>query len=122
LVVHAGWRGVAAGVIRAAVAAFSQPSGVLAAVGPAIGPDHYPVGKDVAAAVGAASTRGAVAEGNGDRALLDLPGTIHRLLVEAGVTRVESAALCTACHSDRFFSHRRDSSTGRQALIGARLS
>jgi purine-nucleoside/S-methyl-5'-thioadenosine phosphorylase / adenosine deaminase len=122
VVVHAGWRGVAGGAIRTAVDSFPDASGIIAAVGPAIGPDHYPVGRDVVAAVAAASPGGAVVQGNGDRPLLDLPGTIHRMLVDSGVTRVESAALCTACHPERFFSYRRDRATGRQALIGARLS
>ena len=50
--------------------------------------------------------------------MLDLPEVAHRKLAEAGVTRVESAGLCTSCEGELFFSHRRDHGrTGRQAGI-----
>jgi copper oxidase (laccase) domain-containing protein len=48
--------------------------------------------------------------------MLDLPGVARRLLLEAGVERVESCGLCTSCEAGLFFSHRRDAGkTGRQA-------
>jgi YfiH family protein len=120
-VAHAGWRGVAAGVLVRAVASFPEPGRVLVAVGPAIGPDHYEVGEDVVAAVGSASGGGAITTG-GSRPHLDLPGTVAQILSELGVRHIERSEECTACLPDRFFSYRRDGPTGRQALIAARLS
>jgi copper oxidase (laccase) domain-containing protein len=58
----------------------------------------------------------------GERAHLDLPGTVVRRLGEIGVGAVDVAAVCTACETGRFFSHRRDGVTGRQALIASRLT
>ena len=120
-VVHAGWRGVAAGMIPAALAEFADPDRVEAVVGPGVGPDHYEVGEDVAALVAAGSGGGAVTGREGRRLLLDLPGTVGRTLETLGVGRVDRADQCTACQADRFFSYRRDGRTGRQGLIAARL-
>ena len=121
-VVHAGWREIAAGVVSTAIGAFPDPTSVRAAIGPAIGPDHYEVGQDVALAVSAASAGGAVVARRGNRIFLDLPGTVARILKERGVRRIEDAGLCTACETRRFFSHRRDGVTGRQALLALRLA
>lgn len=117
VVVHAGWRGVAAGILPRAVGEFERTSEVLAVIGPAIGPCHYEVGEEVARAVSAGSGGGALSERRGDRQYLDLPGTAARSLRNAGVRHIEVSELCTACLPDRFFSYRRDGSTGRQALI-----
>ncbi len=120
-VVHAGWRGMAAGIVSAGVGLFEDPAQVEAAIGPSIRPCHYEVGEDVALAVSAASDAGAVTERRGGRLFLDLPGTALTTLRAAGLRRVEDTGLCTACESDRFFSHRREGPTGRQAAIGMRL-
>jgi polyphenol oxidase len=117
VVVHAGWRGVAAGILSRAVAEFETTSGVVAAIGPAIGPCHYEVGEDVARAVAAGAEGGAISERREGRRYLDLPRTAARTLRAAGIRRVEVSELCTACLPDRFFSHRRDGETGRQALV-----
>lgn len=119
-VVHAGWRGTAAGIVGAALARFPDPSRILAAVGPSIGLDHYEVSEEVARSISAVTSNGAVVE-RAAGARLDLPGTIARILEEHGVGNVERAAECTACEERRFFSFRRDGETGRQALIAARL-
>jgi YfiH family protein len=119
-VVHAGWRGVARGILGSAVDRFPDPSKLLAAVGPAIGPDHYPVGEDVAEAVSAASPRGAVTSRSDSRILLDLPATVTRILGDAGIRAIDTAEACTACEPERFFSHRRDGVTGRQAVVAMR--
>jgi len=121
-VVHAGWRGVAAGVLRSALRPFPRPAEVRAVIGPAVGPDHYEVGEDVALAVSAATERGAVTSRVGASLRLDLPATVARILRESGVTRLERSEECTACLPRRFFSHRRDGAgTGRQALVGVRV-
>ncbi|HET7120394.1 MAG TPA: polyphenol oxidase family protein [Solirubrobacterales bacterium] len=105
--VHAGWRGLAGGIVGAAAEAIGATA---AAVGPGIGPCCYEVGEEV---LGAFAGLG-VAKGQ----MLDLPEAARRLLAEAGVERVEAAGLCTSCEEELFFSHRRDRGrTGRQAGI-----
>lgn len=121
MVVHAGWRGIAAGIIGRAVAAFDDPRSVKAAVGPGIGVDHYEVAENVAAAVTAGAETDAVVRTNGGRVHLDLGATVERSLRGRGVRHIETAEVCTACEEERFFSYRRDSVTGRQALIAMRL-
>jgi hypothetical protein len=122
-VVHAGWRGLAAGVIRAAVARFGAADDILAAIGPAIGPCHYEVGEDVALDVAAGSEAGARTVHRDGSLRLDLVGTARDVLRAAGVRRIESVGLCTACERRRFFSHRRDGgTTGRQAAVAMRLA
>ena len=109
-VVHAGWRGLATGVVEAAAAAL--PAGKKAAViGPAIGPCCYEVGPDVAAQF----DEDLVRDG-----LLDLWAAAERALGRSGVTSVERLDLCTRCHHDRFFSHRASRGAhGAQGVIGA---
>jgi purine-nucleoside/S-methyl-5'-thioadenosine phosphorylase / adenosine deaminase len=101
---------------------FSDPARVLAAVGPAVGVDHYEVGDEVVGAVDTATRGSVVVRRGGPRPHLDLPGTIVRTLEARGVASVEWSEDCTACQPDRFFSHRRDGPTGRQGLIAAKLS
>jgi YfiH family protein len=120
-VVHAGWRGIASGIVPAAVLRVGEPHGVRAAIGPCIGVDHYEVGGDVAGAVSVAAGAGATTRRSGGRRYLDLAATVSAILQELGVRDIEHAGECTACEPDRFYSHRRDGRTGRQALIVARL-
>jgi polyphenol oxidase len=100
-VVHAGRIGLLAGVLEAAAAALGGP--LAAAIGPAIGPCCYEVGAEVAHPYrdrfGAGIMRGAN---------LDLPSAAERVLRGVGCRSVERVDLCTACHPDLFFSHRRD--------------
>jgi polyphenol oxidase len=121
VVVHAGWRSLAAGILGRAVEAFDQPTGVVAAIGPAIGPCHYEVGEEVALAVAAGSPAGVVTERRGGRLFLDLPGTAARALRAAGVRSIDLGGICTADDPRRFYSHRREGTTGRQALIAMRV-
>jgi YfiH family protein len=107
--VHAGWRGLAGGIVGSAAKAVAATS---AAIGPGIGPCCYEVGEEVLEAF--ADLGDGVAEGR----MLDLPEVARRELARAGVERVESAGLCTSCEPGLFFSHRRDHGrTGRQAGI-----
>jgi YfiH family protein len=120
-VVHAGWRGVAAGILTGALRHFPDPSRVAAVIGPAVGPDHYAVGDAVATAIQDIGGPAAVVLRDSDGAIaVDLPGTVERLLEAAGVTVTDRAAECTACQPGRFFSYRRDGVTGRHALIAVR--
>jgi YfiH family protein len=107
--VHAGWRGLAGGILGEAATAVQASA---AAIGPGIGPCCYEVGDEVLSAF--AGLGEGVAEGR----MLDLPEVARRLLAEAGVERVEAAGLCVSCEKELFFSHRRDQGrTGRQAGI-----
>lgn len=104
--VHAGWRGLAGGILAKGVAAVNATS---AAIGPGIGPCCYEVGPEVLEAFSG------LGEGVATGRMLDLPEAARRLLARAGVERVESAGLCTNCEEELFFSHRRDDGrTGRQ--------
>lgn len=106
-VVHAGWRGLAGGIVGAAAAAVGATS---AAIGPGIGPCCYEVGEEVLEAFAE------LGEGVVAGRMLDLPEAARRLLAAAGIARVDSAGLCTSCEEELFFSHRRDHGrTGRQA-------
>jgi YfiH family protein len=107
--VHAGWRGLAGGIVVAAAEAVEATS---AAIGPGIGPCCYEVGDEV---LGAFADLG---EGIAQGRMLDLPEVARRQLARAGVENVQSAGLCTSCEDELFFSHRRDHGrTGRQAGI-----
>jgi polyphenol oxidase len=110
--VHAGWRGLAAGVVENGVAAVRELAGdapVAAAIGPGIGPCCYEVGDEVHAALG---TSGRSA---------DLKAVAAARLRAAGVAHVHDVGLCTACAPGQFFSHRRDHGiTGRQAGVAWR--
>ena len=102
-VVHAGWRGLLAGVIENAVASLGAGT-VASAIGPAIGPCCYDVQEDVA---GPFRRRfGGAIVNRGGR--LDLWRAAEQTLRDAGVAEVERVDLCTACHPELFFSHRRD--------------
>lgn len=122
---HAGWRGTAAGataaVVRAMSDAFgSRPEDLAAAIGPAIGPCCYEVGADVVEAFALWSWRDAVFRpSSGARWFLDL-WEASRLQLEAEGVRprgIAEAGLCTACHPELFFSHRRSGRTGRMAAL-----
>ena len=101
-VVHVGWRGLLGGAVESAVAALGDGE-LAAAIGPAIGPCCYEVRDDVAGPFRARFGSEIVSDGR-----LDLWRASEVALREAGVTHVERVDLCTACHPDLFFSHRRD--------------
>jgi len=120
--VHAGWRGAARGVVPAAVAAFaryagSKPRDLWAGIGPAIGPCCYQVGPEVAQAVAGACPEGAeVVQRRDDGLYLDLPGAVRAQLAAAGVGQIAMSGLCTACHTEEWFSHRAE--RGRTGRFG----
>jgi polyphenol oxidase len=109
---HCGWRPLAGGILEKAVATFDgTPS---AAVGPGIGGCCYEVGPEVLEAFGDLER---VADGR----MLDLRAVITQKLEAAGVRDVQQLDLCTCCHPDLLFSHRRDDGvTGRQAGLAVR--
>jgi YfiH family protein len=101
-VVHVGWRGLLANMIESAVSSLGGTA-LAAAIGPAIGPCCFEVRDDVADPFRARFGGEIVSGGR-----LDLWRAAEEALREAGVARVERVDLCTACHPDLFFSHRRD--------------
>ena len=117
---HAGWRGLAAGVLEATVAAMAVPGDrLLAWLGPAIGPAAFEVGADVVSAftaddAGAASAFVAKADG---KWLCDLGALAHRRLRGMGVERVFGGRQCTFADAQRFYSYRREGVTGRMASL-----
>jgi len=107
---HAGWRGLAGGILAAGVKAVGATS---AAIGPGIGLCCYEVGEEVL------ESFSDLGEGVAEGRMLDLAEVARRQLAQAGVERVESAGLCTSCEAELFFSHRRDEGrTGRQGGVG----
>ena len=109
-VLHAGWRGLAEGVVEAGVRAF-RGAPTAAVVGPSVGPCCYEVGPEVSARFDADLTVDGI---------LDLWAAAERALRRAGVVEVERVDLCTRCNPDLFFSHRRSGpARGAQGVIGA---
>jgi polyphenol oxidase len=117
---HAGWRGLAGGVIEATVKGVQvAPERLMAWMGPAIGPRHFEVGAEVREALlardpGADSAFAANARG---RFMADLSALARRRLAALGVSRVYGGGQCTYADDNRYFSHRRDGVTGRQATL-----
>lgn len=116
---HAGWRGLAAGVLEETLRAMAQPAGRLIAwLGPAIGPTAFQVGAEVRASFLAQAPDDATAfTADGERWRADLYALARARLARAGLARVYGGDLCTASDPQRFFSHRRDGVTGRQAAL-----
>ena len=116
--VHVGWRGLAAGVIEATVQELRSlgSNAVRAIVGPCISSQHYefsPVDLDRVASRGGPSVRARTASGE---PALDLRAGVHSALARAGVSASTDVDICTYSSPDHF-SHRRDGTTGRQALL-----
>jgi YfiH family protein len=117
-IAHAGWRGLAAGVLEATLDAMrAPPARVLAWLGPAIGPRAYEVGDDVRAAflAGSASAASAFAPARPGRWMLDLFAVARQRLGAKGVRRVFGGDVCTHSDASRFFSYRRDRAVERMA-------
>jgi YfiH family protein len=111
-VLHAGWKGLLAGIAASGVEALGGGS-LAAAIGPGIGPCCYEVGEEVAAPFSELFGDDVLREGR-----LDLWTSAERALRAAGVARVDRFDRCTACEPETFFSHRRDRGiTGRQGVI-----
>jgi hypothetical protein len=123
--VHAGWRGCLSGVVANTMDELRQsygtdPTELIACLGPAIGPCCYQVGPDVIAEIEQALPEHdglVLALANGS-VHFDLPGAVRRQLRQAGVQEIEDGKLCTCCHTGEFFSHRAEGSrTGRFAAV-----
>lgn len=121
---HAGWRGTVSGAavstLEAMCSAFgTRPQDVQAAIGPSIGPERYQVGEEVVEAVRQAlgQTEGLIRRGEDGSAYFNLWAANRLALERAGVIQIEVAGICTASHTDEFFSHRAEA--GRTGRFGA---
>jgi len=133
---HAGWRGLAGGVLEATVEAMRAEAGaaggeIIAWLGPAIGPQEFEVGHDVLDAFmagaakagegadGEAAVRAAFVArpGQPGKYLADIYALARLALKRVGVTDVSGGDLCTVTDASRFYSYRRDKVTGRQATL-----
>jgi YfiH family protein len=117
---HAGWRGLAAGVIENTVRALDRsPCTLLAYLGPAIGPSAFEVGdevRDAFVAVDKAAARAFRPHAPG-KWLADLFLLARQRLAKAGLLNVYGGGQCTYSDPARFFSHRRDKTSGRMAAL-----
>ena len=117
---HAGWRGLAGGVIETTIAGMRvTPGRLLAWLGPAIGPQAFEVGDDVRTIFvmqNAAAASAFVALKPG-KWLCNLYLLARQRLAAAGVTRIYGGNFCTFNDADRFYSYRRDRQTGRMATL-----
>ena len=124
-VVHAGWRGLAAGIIEQTVAAMQTGcESLMAWLGPAIGPEHFEVGEDVRTAFveGDRQTTKAFkpissSTQSEPKWLADIFQLAQHRLAHAGVTRIYGGGVCTYSDPARFFSYRRDGETGRMVAL-----
>ncbi len=119
-VAHAGWRGLAAGVIESTVAAMGEPGERLMAwLGPAIGPRAFEVGGEVRDAFLAHDARAAdgFVAAPGGKWLCDIYLLARQRLAAQGIRRITGADFCTVNDGERFFSYRRDGITGRMASL-----
>ncbi|MBB5496197.1 peptidoglycan editing factor PgeF [Paraburkholderia sp. MM5384-R2] len=128
---HAGWRGLAAGIVEQTAARVAALAGVRASelhayLGPSIGPTAFEVGADVRDAfmTGADDAqRDATAQAfvahpaNAGKYLADLPALARLRLQRLGLTRISGGDLCTVTLRERFYSYRRDRETGRMAAL-----
>ncbi len=118
---HAGWRGLQGGVIEATVRAMGVPAaGLVAWLGPAIGPDAFEVGDEERAAFVADDPAAAAAfrpAGPAGKWLADLYLLARQRLAALGVASVHGGDACTVTDAARFFSYRRDGRTGRMASL-----
>lgn len=119
---HAGWRGLAGGVLEATLAAICEaascePRDVRTWLGACIGPTAFEVGADVLAAFDAAPDTARFKAHAPGKWLADLPALARDRLQRAGVTEIAGGRGCTVSDASRFFSFRRDRVTGRMAAL-----
>lgn len=118
---HAGWRGLASGVLANTIARMpAKPADLMAWIGPGIGPTAFEVGDDVLQAFCANAPERKSAfkpRPTAGKWLCDLPALARDALHRAGVAQVYGGKLCTYTDAERFYSHRRNPVTGRMAAL-----
>jgi len=125
--VHAGWQGTVKGTARSAIERMravygSEPAEIIAAIGPSIGRHHYQVGSEVVSQVKSSfgEQASSVLETTEEGIKLDLWAANRLILEMAGVRQVEVSGICTACHTEDWFSHRGEK--GRTGRFGVLIS
>ncbi len=116
--IHAGWRGLLAGVIGNTASVFGQRD-LMVWLGPAIGPDCFEIGSEVRDAFmkKSAESANAFKPGKSGKWLADIYQLARNELSHLGITRIYGGSLCTVTDPDRFFSYRRETTTGRMATL-----
>jgi YfiH family protein len=116
--VHAGWPGLLAGVVEAAVEELRAlgRGPVRAALGPCVHPERYEFGEADLARMVERLGAGVAAQTDAQRPALDVPAAVRAALGRAGIDDLDDVDVCTSASRDHF-SHRRDGATGRQALV-----
>jgi YfiH family protein len=115
-VAHAGWRGLAAGILQNVVASMNaKPDELIAWLGPAIGPSAYEVGDDMKTAL--SGDLSPCFYPHGDRWLFNLYDASRIALNQCGLSSIHGGDFCTFSNPDQFFSYRRDPKTGRMASL-----
>jgi len=117
---HAGWKGLAAGVIEAAVLAMDvAPQGLMAWLGPAISQNNFEVGEEVRAAFIAAQPQAAAAfvPGRHGKWFADIYALARLRLNALGIRQIYGGGRCTCREHEQFFSYRRDGVTGRMGTF-----
>lgn len=116
---HAGWRGLADGILRQALATFANASDVSVGIGPAIGKEHFEVGEDVVESFASWPDRADFfnARSVPGKYDCDLAGLAQSQLLSLDAAAVYQSGLCSFEQRDRFFSYRRDGKTGRMANL-----
>jgi YfiH family protein len=123
---HAGWKGLASGVIEATVLAMGvAPQSLMAWLGPAIGREHFEVGEEVRAAFVAVQPQAVSAfipsllegQGRGDKYLADIYALARLRLSALGIVQIYGGKHCTYREREKFFSYRRDGATGRMGTF-----
>lgn len=117
--VHAGWRGLADGILLNALSQFEHPSQVICGIGPAISQPNFEVGHDVVTAFNTFPNYADCFQPADQRGkyLCDLPALAENQLRQAGVGQVYLSGICTFAQAKRFYSYRRDGQTGRMANL-----
>ncbi len=123
--VHAGWRGTVGGIAAEAIEMMrdsfgTAPSDVVAAVGPAIAPCCFEVGAEVAQEFRPWWPERTDLD---RKTMIDMPGTLFRQLIEAGLTaaKIDLSPACTHCGADRFHSFRRDREAAGRMVSAVRI-
>ena len=116
---HAGWRGLAAGVLEETLKCFDDPSKVMAWMGPAIGPEHFEVGDEVREVFVQqhSQAESAFVESRSGHWMADIFQLAQQRLSAAGVSQIYGGGICTYADADHFYSFRRESVTGRMASL-----
>ena len=122
-VVHAGWKGTAATIVKNAVNFLrdtygTKPENIVAAIGPAIGSCCYPTGRDVAEKLAASASQADKLIIWSDNPRPDLKAINAMQLLDAGLEKIDVTDICTACQPELFYSHRQSGGkTGRQGAV-----